>query len=51
MNATHPFGRCYSPKTGRAYIDTVRSKKRVIRICEAVSDMTGREQTFVRGWW
>src|SRR5260221_2837870 len=36
-----------SPKTGRAYIGTVPSKKRVIRICEAISEMTGREQTLL----
>jgi len=40
----YTFGRCYSPKTGRAYIGTVPSKKRVIRICEAISEMTGRNQ-------
>ena len=42
-----PFGRCYSPKTGRAYMGTVPSKKRVIRICEAISAMTGRDQTLL----
>ena len=41
----YTFGRCYSPKTGRAYIGTVPSKKRVLRICEAISEMTGRDQT------
>jgi RNA-directed DNA polymerase len=41
----YTFGRCYSLKTGRAYIGTVPSKKRVIRICEALSEMTGRDQT------
>jgi hypothetical protein len=41
----YTFGRCYSPKTGRAYIGTVPSKKRVIRICEAISEMTARNQT------
>jgi RNA-directed DNA polymerase len=40
----YTFGRCYSSKTGRAYIGTVPSKKRVIRICEAISEMTGRDQ-------
>jgi hypothetical protein len=40
----YTFGRCYSLKTGRAYIGTVPSKKRVIRICEAISEMTGRDQ-------
>ena len=43
----YTFGRCYSPKTGRAYLGTVPSKKRVIRICEAISEMTGREQTLL----
>jgi group II intron reverse transcriptase/maturase len=41
----YTFGRCYSQKTGRAYLGTVPSKKRVIRICEAISEMTGRDQT------
>jgi RNA-directed DNA polymerase len=40
----YTFGRCFSLKTGRAYIGTVPSKKRVIRICEAISKMTGRDQ-------
>jgi RNA-directed DNA polymerase len=43
----YTFGRCYSPKTGLAYIGTVPSKKRVSRICEAISAMTGRDQTFL----
>jgi len=40
----YTFGRCYSSKTGRAYLGTIPSKKRVIRLCEAISEMTGREQ-------
>src|SRR6266478_9715530 len=43
----YTFGRRYSPKTGRAYLGTVPAKKRVIRICEAISEMTGREQTLL----
>jgi RNA-directed DNA polymerase len=43
----YTFGRCYSPKTGRAYLSTVPSKKRVIRICETISEMTGRDQTLL----
>jgi RNA-directed DNA polymerase len=43
----YTFGRRYSPKTGRTYIGTVPSKKRVIRICEAISEMTGRDQTLL----
>jgi len=43
----YTFGRCYSPKTGRSYTGTVPSKKRVIRICETISEMTGRKQTLL----
>jgi group II intron reverse transcriptase/maturase len=38
------IGRCYSPKTGRAYIGTRPSKKSVQRICQAVSDKTSRQR-------
>jgi group II intron reverse transcriptase/maturase len=41
----YTFGRCYSPKTGRAYIGTRPSKKRISRICETISELTGRNQT------
>ena len=41
----YSFGRCYSPKTGRAYIGTTPSKKRVQRICQAISVATRRSQT------
>jgi group II intron reverse transcriptase/maturase len=41
----YTFGRCYSPKTGRAYLGTRPSRKRVARVCEAISAMTGRSQT------
>jgi hypothetical protein len=41
----YTFGRCYSTKTGRAYLGTVPSKKRVQRICRAISDETGRNTT------
>jgi len=40
----YTFGRCYSSKTGRAYLGTVPSKKRVIRICKTISELTGRDQ-------
>src|SRR6266699_3324277 len=40
----YTFGRCYSPKTGRAYLGTTPSKKRVQRICEAISQETGRNK-------
>jgi group II intron reverse transcriptase/maturase len=41
----YTFGRCYSTKTGRAYIGTVPSKKRVQRICAAISEETRRSKT------
>jgi RNA-directed DNA polymerase len=40
----YTFGRCYSTKTGQAYLGTTPSKKRVQRICEAISNETGRKQ-------
>jgi group II intron reverse transcriptase/maturase len=43
----YTFGRCHSPKTGRAYLGTVPSKKRVTRICEALSNETGRNTTLL----
>jgi len=43
----YTFGRCYSPKTGRAYLGTVPAKKRVIRICQAISSETGRNRTLL----
>ena len=43
----YTFGRCYSPQTGRAYLGTVPSKKRVIRICAAISSETGRNKTLL----
>ena len=41
----YTFGRCYSPKTGRSYIGTRPAKKRVARICTAVSEVTDRRGT------
>jgi RNA-directed DNA polymerase len=41
----YTFGRCYSPKTGRAYWGTTPSKKRVQRLCQTISEMTRRSQT------
>src|SRR5437016_12293245 len=38
----YTFGRCYSTKTGRTYLGTTPSKKRVQRICASISDETGR---------
>jgi len=41
----YTFGCCYSPKTGRAYLGTTPSKKRVQRICQAISEETRRGKT------
>ena len=43
----YTFGRCYSPKTGRAYLGTMPSKKRMTRVCEAISSETGRNTTLL----
>lgn len=43
----YTFGRCYSAKTGQAYLGTVPSKKRVQRICRVISDETGRNRTLL----
>ena len=41
----YTFGRCYSTKTGRAYLGMVPAKKRVMRICQAISSETGHNRT------
>ena len=38
----YTMGQCYQAKTGRAYIGTKPSKKRVARICDKISQMTQR---------
>jgi len=43
----YTFGRCYSAKTGRVYLGTIPSKKRIIRICRAISEETGRNKTLL----
>jgi group II intron reverse transcriptase/maturase len=42
----YTFGRCYSMRKGRVFLGTVPSKKRVQRICRAISDETGRDQVW-----
>ena len=42
----YTFGRCYSMRRGRVYLGTVPSKKRVQRICRAISDETGRDRVW-----
>lgn len=38
----YTFGRCYSPRTGKAFIGTRPSRKAIVRICEAIREMTVR---------
>ncbi len=38
----YTIGRCWSKKTGRAYIGTRPSQKRIVRLCRAISDETSR---------
>ena len=38
----YTIGRCYSPRTGRAYVGTCPSRKAVQRVCREISDMTQR---------
>ena len=41
----YTFGRCFSPRTGRGYIGTKPSRKRVARICGAIGQITERNRT------
>jgi hypothetical protein len=38
----YTFGRWYSRKTGRSYLSRVPSQKRVQRVCQTISEETGR---------
>jgi group II intron reverse transcriptase/maturase len=38
----YTFGRCYSAKTGRAYLGTRPSKKKVRKLCESIHELTNR---------
>lgn len=41
----YTFGRCYSPQTGRAYLGTRPSRKKIARVCEAIRELTARRET------
>ncbi len=43
----YTIGRCYSSKTGRAYIGTRPSPKKIQRICRGISEMTRRRWTLL----
>jgi group II intron reverse transcriptase/maturase len=41
----YTFGRCYSPKTGQAYIGTRPSRKRIARLCRVIREETSSRWT------
>lgn len=43
----YTIGRCYSPKTGNAYIGTRPSRKTITRLCREISELTSRRQTLL----
>jgi RNA-directed DNA polymerase len=43
----YTIGRCHSPKTGRAYLGTRPSKKKIQRLCREISESTGRRWTLM----
>jgi RNA-directed DNA polymerase len=43
----YTFGRCYSQKTGRAYLGTRPSKRKVQKICREISEVTQRRMTLL----
>ncbi len=42
----YTIGRCYSPRTGRAFIGTRPSKKKIQRLCREISEMTSGRWKF-----
>jgi RNA-directed DNA polymerase len=38
----YSFGRCYSPRTGRAYLGTRPMQRKIQTLCESISEQTGR---------
>jgi group II intron reverse transcriptase/maturase len=43
----YTIGRCYSSQTGRAYIGTRPSRKRITRLCGEIREMTSRRWTLL----
>jgi group II intron reverse transcriptase/maturase len=43
----YTIGRCYSTKTGKAYLGTRPSTKRITRLCGAISESTSRRWTLL----
>ena len=43
----YTIGRCYSTRTGRAYLGTRPSRKKIQRLCREISEMTSRRWTLM----
>jgi len=43
----YTIGRCYSTQTGRAYLGTRPSRKKVVGLCHEISEMTSRRWTLL----
>jgi RNA-directed DNA polymerase len=43
----YTIGRCYSPKTGKVYIGTKPSKKKISRVCGEISELTKPRWGFI----
>jgi RNA-directed DNA polymerase len=43
----YTLGRCFSAKTGKAYIGTRPSRKKIQRLCREISEMTSRRWTLM----
>ena len=43
----YTFGRCHSPRTGRAYLAPRPSRKKIQRLCREISEWTGRRWTLL----
>jgi hypothetical protein len=43
----YTIGRCYSTRTGKAYIGTRPSKKKIVALCRAISELTSRRWTLM----
>ena len=42
----YTLGRCYSKKTGKSYIGTRPSQKKIVQLCRAISEETSRQWLF-----
>jgi len=43
----YTIGRCHSPQTGRSYLGTKPSKKKIARVCGEISELTERRWGFI----